>query len=235
MQVDISSMSFKCRTELASEGIQIPLGHIHQLVSSALGFKSLAAYQAFDAHEGDASALSSCIDEPGVVERVHSLGITSNSLPAILAALRKHWPHVAPTRGSPVSKGLGERVNWRKTSDGRYEAGSELKTVWYPESRLQPIDPSAGYSFRTQDQQFEIRGREGLWVPGTVMGALANGSAGSSLQIHVSEPGFVSGWSQFPERGDFQFQDSLHALATLIHLNGYYGAMSELRMTFQHD
>ena len=46
MQVELPSLSFQLRTDLATAGLDVPLGHVQQCIAAAFGYGSLAAYQA---------------------------------------------------------------------------------------------------------------------------------------------------------------------------------------------
>lgn len=46
MQVELPSLSFQIRSDLAAAGLDVPLGHVQQLIAAAFGYGSLAAYQA---------------------------------------------------------------------------------------------------------------------------------------------------------------------------------------------
>lgn len=48
MSIDITTLTHPLRQALANDGIEISLGHTHQLLAGALGYKSLASLQAAD-------------------------------------------------------------------------------------------------------------------------------------------------------------------------------------------
>jgi len=74
--VDISALAYAVRVLSASLPKPIVLGHAQQLVAAALGYKSLAAYQASQEERQDLSGTEHIVlDEELLLERVRELGL----------------------------------------------------------------------------------------------------------------------------------------------------------------
>lgn len=79
MNVDLSSVAFAVRRRCVSAGISLPLGQVHELVAAALGYRTLAAFQASSSEGGSFAAGSHILlDIQKLLARAKDFRITSD-------------------------------------------------------------------------------------------------------------------------------------------------------------
>lgn len=100
MSLGISDLAHSIRKNSAAAAVPVPLGHAQQLVAAALGYKTLAAYQAAQASTQEASSLTIVhhvvLDEDLLHQRANELGATpppDRLHELIETACRERAPH----------------------------------------------------------------------------------------------------------------------------------------------
>lgn len=86
-----STIAHAFRVHLRTAGHAVPLGHCQQVIAAALGFNSLAAYQASTLYSSDLQTIGHLvIDKPFILGRANELGSfpgADTSLQALIASL----------------------------------------------------------------------------------------------------------------------------------------------------
>ncbi len=88
MSTDFASLSHSYQSSCKARGIRLPLGHVHQLLASAFGYRSLAAYQMADEPRIVPEGSHLVLDSSALQERAATLGLDNSVavVPALGAA-----------------------------------------------------------------------------------------------------------------------------------------------------
>jgi hypothetical protein len=104
MSADFASLSHNFHTACQASGIKLPLGHAHQLLASAFGYRSLAAFQASTEEPTFfQNGVHLILDLPALHERGASLDLSADDckkIPSLLGvafANTMRWAGIHPS------------------------------------------------------------------------------------------------------------------------------------------
>lgn len=104
MRTDFASLSHSFRTACQASGIKLPLGHAHQLLASAFGYRSLAAFQASTEEPASVpNGVHLILDIPALQERGAALDLGAadcEKIPRLLGAAfasKMTWGGIHPS------------------------------------------------------------------------------------------------------------------------------------------
>jgi hypothetical protein len=149
MNVDFSSVAFAVRRRCASAGISLPLGHVQEITAAALGYRTLAAFQA-SSSEGLSFAAGSHIllDIERLLARAKDFGVSGDDtiVQCVVEPLRNLLPgsrvHLSDNAFNDAVRNYVQSMvlnSERVTSEMAMTNGS-LGEIYLPFDDIAPVD-----------------------------------------------------------------------------------------------
>lgn len=131
--VNLSAIAFAVRRTLSTEGTNLPLGHVQQLVAAALGHNNLASYQASGDDVALEHATNIVVDLPLLGAREEELGVLGLRPELLVYGLRERYQdaHVYKSLDDYVSD-VQSQLNYSLPDNERVASEVAMTNGWMP-------------------------------------------------------------------------------------------------------